>query len=210
MISQERIIICGTNGTGKSTYSNALIDASLKAKANKKALAVLPDDSEPIFFPYTELQRSHLRNLHNISSRKNKIYFDNAKIFDDILHYFRNGILILDDARFYSGSIDEPLKRLFIRSRQNNIHIVFICHGLSEIPPSLLTFSTKLVLFNTVDSWQRLKQKIPSPAKFELLVNNVRSKANDHKQDCPYINRSKCTCGASYYKKVIDLKRDLL
>lgn len=210
MITQERIILCGTNGTGKSTFSNKLIEASLKARDNKKALAVLPDDSEPIFHPYTELNRQTLKTISQRKEKTFKIYFDNSKLFEDILINFKDGTLVLDDARFYTGSNDEILKKLFIRSRQNNIHILFICHGLSEIPPNLFTFGTKLVLFNTVDSWIRLKNKIPNPKKFELIVNDVRNRANNHKSNCNYLKRQKCNCGASYIYKVVDLKRDLL
>lgn len=177
---QDRIILCGTNGTGKSTLAKKIIDASTH-NTGRRALALLPDDSEPIFREYNELTRTELRHINNIANRYNKIYFDNRKIFADIEMYFKNGVLAMDDARFYTGSADEELKKIFIRSRQNNVDVMFICHGLSEIPPSLITYATKIVLFNTVDSWERLKKKIPNPEYFEKIVNEIRSQANAHK-----------------------------
>lgn len=209
MRGQERILLVGTNGTGKSTLANKIIKAILEGN-NKRALAVLPDDSEPIFRDYNELQRSEIQYINQVQNKFNKVYFDNGKLFDDIQKYFRNGVLVLDDARFYTGAIDDGLRKLFIRSRQNNVDIVFICHGLSEIPPSLITFATKIILLNTVDSWQRLKNKIPNPQKFERFVNEVRTKANQHKADCKVKNRERCSCGAAYVKKIIDVKIDLI
>lgn len=221
MRAQERIILVGTNGTGKSTFADAIINACITG-VNKKALEVLPDDSEPIFRNDFEVKPSELKYISNIAAKRCKVYFDSPKIFKDILLYFKNGVLILDDARYYSGSFDDDLRKIFIRSRQNNVDIVFICHGLSEIPPSLITFATKIVLFNTVDSWQRLKNKIPNPNQFEKYVNEIRAKANDHKktpflakdgkryEKCNAYNRERCNCGAAYVKKTIDVKRDLI
>lgn len=209
MRSQERIIVCGTNGTGKSTLAKKIVDACIQ-HPEKRALAILPDDSEPIFRPYNELQQSELRYINQVANKENKIFFTNGKLFDDVQANFKNGVLILDDARFYTGSLDEPLKKIFIRSRQNNVDVLFICHGLSEIPPSLITYATKIILFNTVDSWQRLKSKIPNPEKFEKIVNEVRLRASRHTSNCAARRRERCTCGAAYVKKVIDVKLDLI
>lgn len=210
---QERIIVCGTNGTGKSTFAKKMIDAI--TSTNKRALAVLPDDSEPLFRSYNEILQAELKYINRVSNLENKIFFPTSRkeanvFFDDIQSNFKNGVLILDDARFYTGSLDEGLKKVFIRSRQNNVHIIFICHGLSEIPPNLITFATKIVLFNTVDSWQRLKQKIPNPNKFEKIVNEIREKANRHTTACASNRRERCNCGAAYVKKIIDIKIDLI
>lgn len=177
---QDRIILVGTNGTGKSTLANKIIESSI-AGEGRRALAVLPDDAEPIFFPYNEIQRTELKYIGNVANKKNKIYFDKKNIFTELENVFKNGCLILDDAKFYVGSADDELKKLFIRSRQNNVDIVFICHGLSEIPPAIITYTTKIILFNTVDSWKRLKEKIPNPEYFDQIVNEVRTQANAHK-----------------------------
>lgn len=211
-IKQERIIIVGTNGTGKSTFADKVINATVEGFEDKHALAVLPDDSEPLFRPYNELQENELKYINQIANKKNKIFFEKPKLFNEIQEHFRNGTLVLDDVRFYSGSIDEGIRRLFIRSRQNNIHILYICHGLSEISPSIITFATKIVLFNTVDSWQRLRNKIPNPDKFEQYVNDIRRAANNHKPNCDARRGGGCSpsCGAAYVKKIIDVKRDLI
>jgi len=206
---QERIIIVGTNGVGKSTLVDKIIKASTSGEG-RRALTVLPDDSEPIFRDYNELRTDEIRYINQVPNKFNKVYFENAKVFTEIQNHFRSGILALDDVRFYSGSIDEGLRKLFIRSRQNNIDILYICHGLSEISPSLITFATKIILFNTVDSWQRLKNKIPNPNKFEQYVNEIRAKANAHTDGCAVRRRERCNCGAAYVKKIIDVKIDLI
>lgn len=215
MRQQERIILCGTNGTGKSTLAKKLINACIHLP-DKRALAILPDDSEPIFKNYNELEYNELKYISSVANKENKIFFPIDKkqannFFSEVQTYFKNGILALDDARFYSGAnVEDGLRNVFIRSRQNNVDVLFICHGLSEIPPSLITFATKIILFNTVDSWQRLKNKIPNPSKFEKFVNEVRQKASQHKSTCDVHKRSKCSCGAAYVKKVIDVKIDLI
>lgn len=212
---QERILVCGTNGTGKSRFADAIIQAYPKEKVS---LIIDPDGSEELFDKYTEITEDLIPYQNQWGTNRAKCMYTSAKIFDTILTPPRekfNGLLVLDDARNYSGSRDEHLLRLFRRSRQKNMDILFICHGLSEIPPSLITFSTKLVLFNTVDSWQRLKQNITNPEKFEQYVNYVRKKASQHTKECD-ITKGKsniCSfhnCGAAYFKKVIDLKKDIV
>jgi len=188
---QLRIILVGTNGTGKTTEADNYIK---RYPESKKALIVTLDDFEPTWRKYPTIEPQHLRNINNIKERKTKILFTDNKLFDDILLYFHDGMLILDDARSYTGSRDDNLRNIFIRSRQNNLDLLFICHGLSEIPPSLLTFTTHIVLFNTTDSWQRLKTNIPNHQKFEQIVNDVRKKSLEN----------------PYHKKIIDVKADLI
>lgn len=209
-IGQKRIIICGTNGTGKTTFADKAINSILSVAQNKTCLALLPDDGEPLFRQFREILKTQIPQISRGNfqpQKKFKLYFDNRKIFTDLMK-FENGVLCLDDGRYYVSSTGEELRPLYIRSRQGNFHILFICHGLSEIPPALFTWSTEMVLFNTTDTWERLKQKIPNPPKFAAIVNDVRARANNHINGCN--PRIKCTCGAGYIYKVIDLKRDLL
>jgi hypothetical protein len=191
MRRQHRILIVGTNGTGKSTFADKIINAY---PAHKKRLIVDPDGSEKLFDKYPEIEQSDLKKLSQLEGKIYKVLYTDSSLFEDIHNYFRNGLLVLDDSRNYTGSRDEDLLKIYRRSRQFNIDILFICHGLSEIPPSLLTFTTKIIMFNTVDSWQRLKRNIPNPKTFDFLVNYVRAKAATN----------------PYFKLELDTKTDLI
>lgn len=197
MRGQDRIILVGTNGTGKSTLAQKIVEASTHGEG-RRALALLPDDSEPIFRPYNEIARSELKYINNVANKFNKIYFDNHKIFTEIERTFKNGVLVMDDAKFYARSRDEEMNKLYIRARQNNLDVLFICHGLSEIPPSLITYTTKIVLFNTVDEWQRLKSKIPNAPYFERIVNEIRTKASNHKFTLKQVGEEKVQRGEAF------------
>ncbi len=206
---QMRIILVGTNGTGKSTEADKYIKA---LPPTKKSLIVTPDDSEPLWFKYPTIEEHHLPGINLLKERNTKIMFTSPKLFTQVLTHVHDGILILDDARSYSSSRDEHLRNVFIRSRQNNLDLIFICHGLSEIPPSVLTFTTHIVLYNTTDSWQRLKGNLVNPGKFEEYVNRVRLRANDHKPKC-IIHKDRegiCNCGAAHYHETINTKIDLI
>lgn len=80
-------------------------------------------------------------------------------------------MLMFDDAAFYlADSRAEHFRKILMKNRQTNNDVVWICHGLSEIPPSFWTFFSVLILFKTTDSFERKKHAYPG---FEAMAKRV-------------------------------------
>ena len=78
--------------------------------------------------------------------------------------------------------MEEAIRRVLIRRRQNQIDVFAVAHGLSEVPASFYTFATHLICFKTNDSLVRLrnntdKEKI---ARLKIAIDEVNKHPNHH------------------------------
>ena len=140
-------IIVGTNGTGKTTLLNKLIN-----EKGGKSLICDPDGLE-----WSHVQEIKAEQCGSLKSGQARVL---APIPDYLEHLidFQNGSLVLDDCRFYlSTRMEESIRRILIRRRQNAIDVFAVAHGLTDVPASFYTFATHLICFKTNDSLVRLR-----------------------------------------------------
>ncbi len=119
-----------------------------------------------------------------------KVYCDNPKLFDIIrgkkkrgeksLRGFTGGLVVLDDAKSFITSRDEPLRRAIMRRRQKNNDYLLAVHGFSDFPPSLNTYLTDVVLWETTDDFD--DWNITNKKWWKQIVErvNLKAKANPH------------------------------
>lgn len=168
-------LIVGAQGCGKTTYAFKIIKKF--QEQGKPILCIIPDDEEKLFWDVDEIEcdwdnlNQLKRDLHNFRTGIKKIYCDNVKLFDLIRHFFKNGLIVIDDARVYLTSRDEPFRAMIMRRRQKNCDVLFICHGLSEIPPSCNSFITDVILFETTDEFK--KWNIANKERYKGIVENI-------------------------------------
>jgi len=174
----ESILIAGAQRSGKTHFTDQLIQ-----KSNRKTLIVDSDGYEKTWQKYKTITADQLAKIKG----KARILYDedDPMFFRRIREQFLNGFLVFDDAMFFlADRRAEQFRKLFMKNRQMNNDIVFICHGLSEVPPGLWPFFSVLILFRTVDAFERSKSKIPN---FEVMaervieVNNQAAKNPFHK-----------------------------
>ena len=160
-------IICGTNGTGKTTLLNKLI-----GNLEKKVLVCDPDGME-----WNHYSVINIDDVGKFKKGKARILAPNSEDLDYLID-FQNGCLILDDCRYYvKSSIEESIRRVLIRRRQNSVDVFAVAHGLSEIPPTFWTFSTHLILFKTNDSMVRVRNAMDGDRlkKMKIKQNEINS-----------------------------------
>ena len=161
-------IIVGTNGTGKTTLLNKLID-----DAGRKALVLDPDGLE-----WKHIQEISPDQAGELKSGFGKILAPHPDDLESLLE-FQNGSLVLDDCRFYlKARMEESIRRVLIRRRHNSIDVFAVAHGLSEVPASFYTFATHLICFKTNDSLVRLRNSTDKEKihKLRTAIDSV----NDH------------------------------
>ena len=161
-------IIVGTNGTGKTTLLNKLI-----TEKGGKSLIADPDGME-----WSHVEEIPAEKCGELKSGQARIL---APIPDDLEHLinFQNGSLVLDDCRFYlKPRMEESIRRILIRRRQNSIDIFAVAHGLTDVPASFYTFATHLICFKTNDSLVRLRNSTDKE-KIHRLRSAI-DKVNQH------------------------------
>ena len=181
MRQQFNTIIIGTNGTGKTSLLLKIISAY---GAQKKRVLLL--DNDGLERKYSKIDIIEESELIRFTGTK-RLFIDDINFFVRFKNVFFNrekrvmfnGLLVDDDAGTHLSRRDEILLEILRRRRQANLDVITVFHGLSEVPPSLWTFCTSLILFKTVDGYERLEKNLPSNRinDFKVLVKKV----NEHK-----------------------------
>jgi len=167
------VTIVGTNGTGKSTLCAKLVERTVLAGG--RALIVMPDDRE--WSGVSQLKEGELNRFKRIR----KIVFDPESTLDVLVNY-KHGLLVFDDCRAYvPSSLAAQMHELLIRRRQNDVNIIAVGHGFTEVPPKFFTFATEIVIFKTVDNILKRKDCINDWTAMAYAVQYVNKVAGEGK-----------------------------
>lgn len=164
-------ILCGTNGTGKTTLLRQLVDT------NKKLLVIDPDGME-----WNDLVEIDVARVGEVQDgKKARVIAPSAEELD-YLKDFQDGNLVLDDCRYYVKSrIEESIRQTLVRRRQKGIDVYAVGHSLTEIPPTFWVFATHIILFKTKDNVSRLRQNIPNYKEMtEKHIPEINSHPSHH------------------------------
>jgi Cdc6-like AAA superfamily ATPase len=171
----EQTIILGTNGTGKTTYLEKMVISEL-TQIDRRILVIVPDALE-----WNTLEYIDSSSIYSYVGVRKIIYF--SGLIEILRLRFKNGLLIFEDCRAYFPlRINDQLQGLIIRRRQNNVDIVAVGHGFSEIPKKFFTFSTNTVLFKTIDNIVKRKNVIGNyeELKAAQIRVNAQTITNPH------------------------------
>ena len=172
----ERIIILGTNGTGKSTISKKLVLNEIK-KPDGHAIIVTQHLNE--WTNLEDVNRRFIDKRVGEYAKARRLIFQKGDL-QYLEQSFRNGLLLFEDCRMYLHSAtDEELHSMLIASRQRSVDIVAVGHGFTEVPPKFFTFSTKIILFKTRDN---IKMRKPVLLNFEEMQETqlrINQRADD-------------------------------
>jgi hypothetical protein len=142
--SQFCTLLLGGQRSGKTFYADGKVN---EYPAAKKVLIVDPDGQEKTWAKYPIIS---LDKIAGMKGHK-RIIFDseNPDFMKTLKDNFKNGLLILDDAKTYirAGNSFKDFETLIIRRRASNIDIFLMYHGFSRIPLFVLTYATHCVLF---------------------------------------------------------------
>lgn len=169
----KRIVIIGTNGTGKTTLLHRIVH-----NAAQKTIIITPHDME---WRETDPNGQPLYPDNQLLMREDFEYTGIQKhIFDPertlkAIRNFRRGLIVFDDCRAYlDARTDKAIHTLMISSRQNMVDMIFVAHGFTEVPPKVFTFATEYFLFRTEDNISRRKFYV----KNYPLIERMQIKCN--------------------------------
>ena len=170
----KRIVIIGTNGTGKTTLLHRIVH-----NAAQKTLIITPHDNEwneidpngnPLY-PTNDLRHS---SDYNFTGIQRHVYDPDRTL--KLIKNFTRGLIVFDDCRVYlDARTDKEGHRILISSRQNMIDEIFVAHGFTEVPPKVFTFATEYFLFRTEDNISRRKFYVKNYDLIEKMQNKVNA-----------------------------------
>jgi GTPase SAR1 family protein len=143
-------LVVGLNGTGKTCFLRKILVNMMQS--GYRVLVVTPHTNEWADVPLIgKYDKKRIKTFENISKI---LYYDGC--LENIQQYYRNGVLVLDDARDYVNAQSNKTTIWFnIGRRQAGINMFAVFHGLSQVPPVWYTFATNMVLFFSNDDIKR-------------------------------------------------------
>ena len=182
----KRILIIGTNGTGKTTFASEIVQAEIE-RTGGRALIVTADDSDWLRYPRINIYKEN--RLDEFTGAWRHIWQNKKDL--EYLKFFKNGLLVFDDCRsYFDAKTDTALQSFLIRSRQRQIDILTIAHGFTKVPPAFFTYATEIVLFKTRDGIQNRKNDLgdnyESLAKWKAFVDYNAEKDKHFKKIIKY------------------------
>lgn len=169
----------GTNGTGKTRAGIKLI----KSKQYKAVLFIVSDDDEPLLRDVPKITLDQLKIglktgvAKHICDDVNELFpilFDKFKGVKSGDKYFPV-CLFVDDAMSILTARNPLVMDYFKKRRQKIADIIINAHGASEFPISLYFNLTNIYIFQTLDSWKKLTNRMNEQltAVFVSVANYV-------------------------------------
>jgi|GEM_PF-3399321 len=165
-------IVCGTNGTGKSTFVSRVIE-----KTHFRDVLVYIENIDTYGNPFK------LPTVPFYDYKGGKVTIDADEIpFEEfvgaVAAKFRNGIVAIDEAGMYKmfedGRPIQPLLNLLKQRRKYNIELYFIYHGVSEINVKLFKWVNNVILFHQTDEFKHKAAVIPRIEELKAAQQRIR------------------------------------
>lgn len=186
--------IAGAPGRGKTTVLLQLLTQLVNG--GDRALVILPDQSEPAWFPYypvinaEDLEEQFNPNFTGICC----IEWEEKITFPFLLKLFKKGLLkdlnlVLDDPT-YAASPNRPEKeliRIMSRKRQYCIDIWSNAHSYDQIPQTFFQYITVYgLMFTDGEIINRLNQ-VPHHVPIKKRIDAIAGQRKENNPNYHYI-----------------------
>jgi hypothetical protein len=160
------ITVLGTNGTGKSTSVKKLILPYLQT--GNRVLVCTPHPEEWLELDHIDYEpemtkRQAYEAFRSFKTARRLIVdlSNPQKDIENVVNFFRDGMIIFDDCRAYFDAFTpRSLRILQISRRQRMLDIVAVAHAFSEMPPVFFRFFTKMILFKVREHPDKRKSEL--------------------------------------------------
>jgi len=163
-------IVAGATNTGKTSLIRKLVDN------RNRVLTVTPHLNE-----WTDVSDvfPDNRNFWKFNGIRRAIaYPDILKDINRNGNEFKNGVLILEEVRFYVNSnVEKAVIQMLISRDQRKMDIIVSAHGITEIPPIFFTYADVFILFATQDNLLKRKKDLIWYNQISELQQKVNKKA---------------------------------
>ena len=167
-------IICGETAVGKTHRNRSEVYYYLRnnlttGKQGRKVLAFDTNDDD--YTGFKTVSPKHLNRLKATQARRIRPFNpdgspmgreDKRKVVNQILKYFKDGLILLDDIDDYmTGERGQDMIAALCTLRHKGVDIIFTHQSLSKITRTAFENCTWLRLHHQVDDVNRIKDRIP-------------------------------------------------
>lgn len=168
-------MVVGTRGTGKTTFIKRLLNVHPAEK-----VLIFDTDDNVAFHEYDAIDAVLIPHVIKGTFRVINPNFE--LVLDCIDEGFRNGLLILEDATKYVGSIPpKNLQNIILASKQRNVDVLMTFHGFRSIAPRLYAWTNMLELFKTGENLDKISTKNNIPQLEKVLAVAAEVEAHPSK-----------------------------
>lgn len=169
-------LIVGSPGAGKSTF---VANAVKKYPGNAIIYKHMANISDPAFQSYPEKTQSNWRQGAApgaaVKCKFAGLNEDYIEFLDWIKDYYRNGLLIIDDATIFERDrLTKEMNHLVAMRRHYGIDIWLVYHGMTLLPIEQFIFVNNIVLFNTNDNLKYKSSRLPQVDLINAKVAEAR------------------------------------
>ena len=177
---RKLITLIGGRGVGKTT---TIIEI---AKSNKEKVLILDFNAEVKYSQFPTIGIQDIGTFTGIA----KIHVTDFKTFLKYINlFYRNGLLILEDANAYLPTNKDANKdwwNILVSMRHKGIDCICTYHSVARVPPYLYEMVNDIILFKTSENPERMKNKIPNFD--EVFRVWLRLKASNNRYEKKLIN----------------------
>ena len=176
---QQTILFIGAKGTGKSTLAMKTV-----AAYKKKALIISSNSYDALYkgLPTITPEKIIDYSRHKTKSKVILPFTGEPKlIFSSIRDHFRNGLLFLDDSRYFlKAKLADEVEDILIAQRHFNIDMIIVAHSINKVPISIWPYATAVVLFYTNDSEEMIRREVPNREAIISVMKKLKSEAQNN------------------------------
>lgn len=195
-MKNKATLICGANGTGKTTFCiehiiplrkrNIIVSCSNEKKYATYETFYYSCETNTFLrknneYTLQEIQKKHF--TFSVFFLKEEVFdFGGYQVFKSFcknLINVENTNIVFDDLKYLlSSKINDTLKSLFVGFRQNNCNVFSVYHTLNDVHVSLLAHYSYMVLFKTND--KKVRKELEH-------LNEYKKKADKQPEYTPLI-----------------------
>jgi molybdopterin-guanine dinucleotide biosynthesis protein len=181
MRARKVIVVVGMKNVGKTT---TLLNI---ARSQKQRVLIFDKNSEMAYNGIEYLKPSEIKNFQGVK----KCYHSDVEGFLTWLKkYYRNGLLVLEDATAYVRSrSNRPLNDMLVSCRHYGLDIILVFHSLTAVPSEIYPLTDTIILFKTEQSPEKVLSANKIPQADRILADF--KEVNGHE--------------SRHYKKIIEL-----
>lgn len=172
-LENNRILVLGAGGTGKSTYIHQLIKTEPRPKT-----IIYDTDANPHYAQYPIIPKEYATRWKKGIARI--IDVDSQEAYG-YLSECKDTFIVLEDCTKYLPSEKPPkwVRKLMFSAKQKNNDTLFAFHSFGQCDSLFMCNCDWLVLFKTGEKIERFS-RIPMQEKIEAAYSRIRAHESKH------------------------------
>lgn len=179
----EVTLVIGFRGHGKSTFVANAVQASPK----RDALLYVDE----LFLDTDAMKPFPLVDFYKYAGGKMKVNAEEIEyreFLQQIIKNFRNGIVVIDEGGEYERvRLTDEMYSLCRRVVKQNVDVYICYHGVSDIPVDQLKYVNNVVMFHTIDQFERKAKSLWRARDLMAAQERIAKKVKHNKYACEWI-----------------------